>query len=163
MKVYVVMGVSGIGKTTIGKSLADKLEIPFYDADDYHPDANVEKMSKGMALNDEDRKGWLQILAKNIKAWSTEKGAVLACSALKECYRETLTEGLKKQVVFVYLHAEYDLVYKRMKARKGHYFKAELLKSQFDILEEPKDAIKVNANQGIPEMVHEVLAKINPS
>ena len=126
MKVYVVMGVSGIGKTTIGKSLADKLEIPFYDADDYHPDANVEKMSKGMALNDEDRKGWLQILAKNIEAWSTEKGAVLACSALKECYRETLTEGLKKQVVFVYLHAEYDLVYKRMKARKGHYFKANL-------------------------------------
>ena len=62
MKVYVVMGVSGIGKTTIGKSLADKLEIPFYDADDYHPDANVEKMSKGMALNDEDRKGWLKIL-----------------------------------------------------------------------------------------------------
>ena len=63
----------------------------------------------------------------------------------------------------MYLHAEYDLVYERMKARKGHYFKAELLKSQFDILEEPKDAIKVNANQGIPEMVHEVLAKINPS
>ncbi|MCL6219245.1 gluconokinase [Zunongwangia pacifica] len=161
MKVYVVMGVSGIGKTTIGKSLSQKLDIPFYDADDYHPEANVEKMSKGIALKDEDRKEWLQILAKNIEDWSKQKGAVLACSALKESYRQCLAGDLKNEVVFVYLHAEYDLVYKRLKDRKGHYFKANLLKSQFDTLEEPKDAIKVNADQGIPEMVNKVLEKIN--
>ena len=160
MKVYVVMGVSGIGKTTIGKSLADKLEIPFYDADDYHPDANVEKMSKGMALNDEDRKGWLQILAKNIEAWSTEKGAVLACSALKECYRETLTEGLKKQVVFVYLHAEYDLVYERMKARKGHYFKPEMLNSQFETLEEPTYGLRINVNTSEENILKEITLRL---
>ena len=163
MKVYVVMGVSGIGKTTIGKKLAEQLEIPFYDADDYHPESNVEKMKEGIPLKDEDRKGWLQILAKNIKNWCSDKGAVLACSALKESYRKTLSEGLKSQVVFVYLHAEYELVYERMKARKGHYFKASLLKSQFEILEEPTCAIKVVANQDINAIVNEALVKINQS
>lgn len=163
MKVYVVMGVSGIGKTTIGKKLAEQLEIPFYDADDYHPESNVEKMKEGIPLEDEDRKGWLQILAKNIKNWCSDKGAVLACSALKESYRKTLSEGLKSQVVFVYLHAEYELVYERMKARKGHYFKASLLKSQFEILEEPTYAIKVDANQDINAIVNEALVKINQS
>ncbi|SFC03840.1 gluconokinase [Zunongwangia mangrovi] len=160
MNVYVVMGVSGIGKTTIGKKLAEKLEIPFYDADDYHPEANVKKMSSGLALNDEDRKEWLEILAKNIKNWSENKGAVLACSALKKTYRESLSKGLKDQVVFVYLHAEYELVFKRMKARKGHYFKESLLKSQFDTLEEPQSAIKVDVDQEITEIVNEVLGKI---
>ena len=154
------MGVSGIGKTTIGKKLAEKLEIPFYDADDYHPEANVKKMSNGLALDDEDRKEWLEILAKNVKDWSENKGAVLACSALKEIYRESLSNGLKDQVVFVYLHAEYDLVFKRMKARKGHYFKESLLKSQFDTLEEPQSAIKVDVDQEITEIVNEALEKI---
>ncbi len=160
MNVYVVMGVSGIGKTTIGKKLAEKLEIPFYDADDYHPEANVKKMSSGVALDDEDRKEWLEILAKNIKNWGESEGAVLACSALKETYRESLSKGLKDQVVFVYLHAEYDLVFKRMKDRKGHYFKESLLKSQFDTLEEPQSAIKVDVDQEITEIVSEVLEKI---
>ena len=160
MNVYVVMGVSGIGKTTIGEKLAEKLEIPFYDADDYHPEANVKKMSSGLALDDEDRKEWLEILAENIKNWSESEGAVLACSALKETYRASLSKELKDQVVFVYLHAEYDLVFKRIKARKGHYFKESLLKSQFDTLEEPKNAIKIDVDQEITEIVNEALEKI---
>ncbi|WBL24086.1 gluconokinase [Zunongwangia sp. HGR-M22] len=160
MKVYIVMGVSGSGKTTIGREIASTLEIPFFDADDYHPAANIEKMKKGIALNDEDRKAWLKSLAENIEKWKDNEGAVLACSALKKKYRAALSHNLKEYVVFVYLYAEYELIYKRMMARKGHYFKPELLKSQFETLEEPKNAIKVEVNKEIPETVSEVISKI---
>ncbi|MDN3594113.1 gluconokinase [Zunongwangia endophytica] len=160
MKVYIVMGVSGSGKTTIGREIASKLEIPFFDADDYHPKANVEKMKNGIALDDEDRKSWLKSLAENIEKWKEDKGAVLACSALKKKYRATLSHNLKDYVVFVYLYAEYELIYERMMSRKGHYFKPELLKSQFDTLEEPENAIKVGVDQRISETVAEVISKI---
>ncbi len=157
------MGVSGVGKTTIGKLLASKLKLPFYDADDYHPDENVLKMSKGMALDDSDRKAWLEILVQHIKTWNESSGAVLACSALKGKYREVLSTNLENEVVFIYLYADYQVIYERMLKRKNHYFKPELLKSQFDTLEAPKKAIKVNVDHEIPQIIDEILSKVGGS
>ena len=127
-KLIIVAGVSGSGKTTIGKLVAEKLSIPFKDGDDFHPQKNIDKMKSGQALNDEDRKPWLDILAKKLTEWSHEDGVVLACSALKEAYRQTLT--VNDQVTWVFLEGSYELLESRMTARKNHFFKAELLKSQ---------------------------------
>ena len=110
-QIFYVMGVSGCGKSTIGKMLAQELEIPFFDGDDYHPEANIEKMKSGRPLNDEDRKGWL--LRLNTLAQSQkEKGAVIACSALKEAYRVLLNKGLKNEVCWVYLEGSYATIYR---------------------------------------------------
>lgn len=155
-KIYIIMGVSGVGKTTIGQGLAQQLEVPFYDADDFHPKANTDKMSSGIPLRDEDRWPWLQILATEIKDW-TATGAVLACSALKESYREILK--VHNKVVFVYLQASFDLISKRIHARTNHYFKPELLQSQFDVLEVPEDAITV-AVQDSPEKIVTTIMKV---
>lgn len=139
--IYIIMGVSGVGKTTIGKLLAQQLEIPFYDADDFHPKANRDKMASGTPLEDSDRWPWLDMLASQIKEWS-HTGAVLACSALKESYREILT--VHQDVIFIHLHATFDVISKRIQERTNHYFKPELLQSQFDVLETPKDAIAIS-------------------
>lgn len=138
--VYIMMGVSGSGKTTVGIALADKLNIPFYDADDYHPPENIAKMSSGIPLNDDDRAPWLDrlhaIIADHIMAGTS---AVLTCSALKQTYRERL-RGDFEMVQFVFLDGTFDLIWERMSARKGHYMKAEMLQSQFDTLDRPNEA-----------------------
>ncbi|MGI9174171.1 MAG: gluconokinase [Rhodothermales bacterium] len=150
-RVVVVMGVSGSGKTTIGEQLADVLGWPFYDADDFHPAVNVEKMGRGEALTDADRMPWLRALRDLIARCLEERtSAVLACSALKAFYREVLTEGGGEAVVFVYLSGTRELIEARLAARHGHFFDASLLESQFAVLEEPKDAIVVEI-AGEPE------------
>ncbi len=157
--IYVVMGVSGCGKSTIGLLLAEKLGIPFFDGDDYHPEANVKKMKSGLALNDDDRKGWLEAL-NELAIEHKQKGAVIACSALKESYRSLLRKQLKKELAFVYLKGSFSEIHARLQKRKGHYMPIELLKSQFETLEEPKDAITVSITHSPDRIVTEILEKI---
>jgi len=156
--IYIVMGVSGCGKSTIGKLLATKLKIPFFDGDDFHLEAIVQKMANGLPLNDNDRKGWLQKLNK-IAIEHKPNGAVIACSALKENYRSQLKQNLKKQMVFVYLKGTFEEIHARLKERRGHYMPIDLLKSQFKALEAPADAIQVSINHSPNEIVSEILDK----
>ncbi len=141
--VIFVIGVSGSGKSSIGKMLAKELNYTFIEGDDYHPESNVTKMRSGMPLTDEDRLPWLKILhtsALNYKA----VGCVIACSALKKKYRRILSESLCSNVKWIYLKGNYELIYCRMQKRSGHFMNEEMLQSQFDVLEEPENAIEIN-------------------
>lgn len=144
--IYIIMGVSGVGKTTIGQQLSQHLNLPFADADDYHPSANVDKMSSGQALNDEDRQPWLERLAKVLAAAEQTTGLILACSALKATYRHTLTQGLTSAPIWVYLYAPAELIAQRMQERSGHFMPAALLQSQIATLEPPQDAIAIEVS-----------------
>ncbi len=158
--VYVVMGVSGCGKTTIGKMLGEVKNLPFYDADDFHPDENVEKMRNGIPLDDQDRLPWLTILAQNISEWNRSGGAVLACSALKQNYRDILTSTSgDRDVQFIYLKGSKELISGRLKKRSGHYMPADLLDSQFNDLEEPEDAATVSVSADPGTILKEILNK----
>lgn len=158
-KLIIVAGVSGSGKTTIGKLLAEKLDIPFKDADDYHPQANVDKMKAGYALNDADREPWLQILATKLTEWKTEGGAVLACSALKESYRKTLSS--KAHVKWVFLDGSFKVLESRLIGRKNHFFKPVLLQSQIDALEKADYGIHVSIDQTPEAITEEILQKLH--
>lgn len=139
--VYIVMGVSGCGKTTVGRALAKRLKLPFYDADDYHPSSNVAKMSSGTPLTDADRQPWLDTLAEHIGAWTRADGAVLACSALKARYRDTLSGGAPEAVRYIWLDASAETIRGWMENRAGHYMPPELLDSQIATLEPPEQAV----------------------
>jgi gluconokinase len=149
--VIVLMGTTGTGKTTVGQVLARDLGWEFADADDFHSAANKEKMGKGIGLTDADRAPWLEALRAKIREWIAHgERAVLACSALKQTYRETLSVG--PEVRWVYLKGSYEEISARLAARTGHYAKADLLASQFAALEEPKDALTVSVDQA-PEAI----------
>jgi gluconokinase len=157
--IILLMGVSGAGKTTIGQELAQQLGWPFADADDFHSAANVAKMRAGIPLDDDDRAPWLQSLHHAIEGWiAARQSVVLACSALREAYREQLIVGPDVKVVF--LHAQFALVSKRLEVRHGHYMNPGLLRSQFDTLEVPEDAISVDVSGRVPEIVAEIRAAI---
>jgi len=150
--VIVIMGVSGVGKSTVGLALANQLGWPFADADDFHPPANVAKMRAGTPLNDADRAPWLRTLRGLIEGWlATGQSAVLACSALKESYRVELL--VNSDVKLVYLHADFTQIAERMATRKDHYMSPGLLQSQFDTLEPPLDAVSIDATQTLPEIL----------
>ena len=152
--VIVVMGVSGVGKTTVGMLLARALGAEFAEGDSYHPPPNVEKMRAGTSLDDEDRWPWLQILAAEIDTWLAEgRDVVLACSALKRAYRDLLAHG-RPQVRFVYLKGEAALLRARLDQRRGHYMPPTLLASQLAALEEPDDALTIDVS-GPPEVIVE--------
>ena len=156
--VIILMGVSGCGKTTVGELLAKKLSLPFFDADDFHPVENVKKMQSGMPLNDDDRKPWLDELARQIKKWNRNDGAVLACSALKEKYRQILRGNSNREdVQIVYLKGTKDLIAERLKQRSGHYMPPELLDSQFAELEEPDRAITVSINNNPENIAQKII------
>jgi gluconokinase len=156
---FFVMGVSGCGKSTIGKLLAETLHYPFFDGDDYHLEANVKKMAAGHPLTDEDRMGWLATLNQLARKHS-ETGAVITCSALKESYRLLLARQLPERVYFVYLKGSFELIMGRLQERKGHFMPPTLLKSQFEALEPPVSAIQVSIDNRPEEVVSEILAKV---
>jgi gluconokinase len=146
------MGVSGVGKTAVGKALAKETGWEFADADEFHPAANVAKMRAGIGLDDEDRAPWLKALQAAVADWVTaEQNVVLACSALKEEYRQQLVIG--PEVKLVYLYADFELIARRIAERHGHYMNPALLQSQFDTLEVPQEAIAVDVSRSVPEIV----------
>lgn len=152
----IVMGVSGSGKSTVGRSLADQLHWPFFDADDFHPPTNKDKMAAGIPLTDEDRFPWLQLIVDRL---SEESNSILACSALKFNYRNILEKAAEK-VKWVYLHGDYETIKQRMEKRNGHFMKTDLLRSQFETLEAPLDAIKIDVALPIDAIVATIKSNI---
>jgi gluconokinase len=158
--ILIVMGVVGAGKTTIGRLLAEQLRYEFADADDFHPQANIEKISHGIALRDEDREPWLESLRGRILMWEADgTDAVLACSALKTSYRAKLRAG--PDVRFVFLKGSAELIAQRLSSRHGHFAGASILASQMADLEEPADAITVDIAQSPQEIVAEIRQKLD--
>ena len=172
MAVIVVMGVSGVGKTTVGQALASAIDAAFAEGDSYHPEENVEKMRSGQPLSDDDRWPWFDRLRAEIDEWLRErKRVVLTCSALKASYRERLRPSVIRAsldagdvdpdaacVYFVYLRADRNLIAQRLAARKGHYMPASLLDSQLDALEPPEDAITVDTNRSTDAIIADLTA-----
>jgi carbohydrate kinase (thermoresistant glucokinase family) len=157
--IVIVMGVMGSGKTTVGKKLAESLDCPFFDADDFHPAANKEKMSRGVSLTDVDRQPWLENLAVLSLNWNRHYSKViLACSALKQRYRNLLSSGLP--VKWVYLRGEMELIRERLESRPGHFASLEILGDQFAALEEPKDAVVVDIRESPDKIVEGLNAQL---
>ena len=154
MKSLVIMGVSGSGKTTVGKLLAQKTGGIFLDGDDFHPPENVAKMSSGIPLSDEDRQGWLETLASIIH--EADDLTIIACSALKASYREILKEG-----EFIFLHGSPELLADRIKQRSGHYMPPGLLQSQFETLEVPTNVLALNVVESPQTLVEQIVAHFN--
>ncbi len=158
--VFIIMGVSGCGKTAIGQLLGRKLNIPFFDADDYHSPDSIKKMNSGIPLDDRDREPWLICLSNEILKWKEMKGAVLACSALKEKYRMILSRGDTESILFIYLFGKKELIYSRIMKRKNHFMNESLLDSQFDVLEEPENAIKVGIDRTQESIVDSIISEL---
>lgn len=153
--IVIVMGVVGAGKTTVGKLLAEQLDWEFADADDYHPASNVDKIHRGIPLNDADRAPWLNRLSQEITVWIAAKhNVVLACSALKRGYRAKLTLG--PEVKFVYLKGSAALIGKRLRSRREHFAGESILESQLHDLEEPSNALQVDVTRTPPEIVADI-------
>ncbi len=153
----ILMGVSGCGKTTVGKLLAQRMGWPFYDGDDFHSPANIQKMRNDIPLTDADRQGWLSTLASMIRSHlDRSEPGILACSALKQAYRDELCVD-PQAVQFVYLKGSYDEIWERMQRRTGHYMKPEMLASQFADLEEPDDALTVSISPPPEEIVEAII------
>ena len=158
--VLIVMGVTGAGKTTIGRALATSLGWEFHDGDELHTEASKLKMHRGVALDDLDRAPWLKALRKLIQTLlSEDRNAVVACSALKQSYRDELVVD-PKLVKIVYLKGSKQLIAERLRRRIGHFVNPDLLQSQFDTLEEPRNAIVVDVSAAPETIVSEIKAKL---
>jgi len=161
----IVMGVSGCGKTSVASALAGRLGWDYVEADGFHPRANIEKMTAGIPLGDEDRWPWLDAIARYLEV-ARERGrpCVLACSALKRRYRERLSRG-KGDIRVVYLRGSYETILSRLAGRTGHYMPLSLLQSQFDALEEPgpdEDPFVLSVESPVEEIVEEIVANLDP-
>src|SRR5262245_44107646 len=162
--IVVVMGVSGSGKTTIGEALASRLRWRYVDADDLHPSANVDKMRRGVALTDEDREPWLASINRLIRDMVARgDDMVLACSALRRRYRDTICAGAEDAVRFVYLSGDVALIDRRLRARTGHYMPASLLQSQLETLEPPdvSEAIGIDAGRSVGSIVETLVRRLD--
>jgi gluconokinase len=161
-KAIIVMGVSGCGKTTIASLLAERLGWIFIESDNYHSKDQVRKMTDGIPLTDKDRQPWLEELHTFLVDFrEKDKPVVMACSALKESYRQLLTKG-QENILFVFLKGKYDLILQRMQQRE-HFMKAGMLKSQFDTLEEPANALTIDINEPPDQIIRQILAKLDLS
>ncbi|HDR1287455.1 gluconokinase [Pasteurella multocida] len=164
-KGFILMGVSSTGKTSVGTVVAQRLGIKLIDGDDLHPRANIIKMGQGIPLNDEDRAPWLERIRD--AAFSLEQKSevgIIICSALKKQYRDLIRDG--NDVKFIFLHGSFELVLERMKQRKGHYMKPEMLKSQFDTLEIPQadepDVIHISIDGTFEQVVERCIKALEP-
>jgi gluconokinase len=161
--IVIIFGVSGAGKTTIGKLLAEQLGWRFYEADDFHPRNNIEKMHSGIPLTDEDRWPWLGRLREQITlSLSAKENSVLACSALKRAYRDRLR--VSGDMKFVFLRGDYALVEKQLRRRRGHFMNPDLLRSQFTDLEEPEadeDVLMIELGRTPQELVEDIKTRLH--
>lgn len=158
MTYYIVMGVSGCGKSTIGRALAARLNIPFIEGDDYHPQFNIDKMAAGQPLSNNDRKGWITALCGAANATGP---SVMACSALNETVRNWLRAELKTAPKFIYLDGRQDMIAARLAKRSGHFFDPALLASQFAALDVPEDAIRICIDQAPKDMTAAIIAALD--
>ncbi len=153
------MGVAGSGKTTLGKRAAAALGWPYFEADDFHSAANKAKMASGTPLNDDDRTPWLEAIRARMNATiDAGQSAVFTCSALKEKYRAVLAGDAKHPVTIVFLNGDYETILARVSRRKGHFMKADLVRSQFEALEHPKDALELDIRESPEALLEKILA-----
>ncbi|WP_421509814.1 gluconokinase, GntK/IdnK-type [Erwinia rhapontici] len=164
-RLWVLMGVSGSGKSAVARRLAAQLDIPYLDGDFLHPRSNVDKMAAGQALNDTDRELWLEAL--NTAGYSmlrTNPKSLVICSALKKNYRDVLRAG-NPEIRFLFLNGSYEVIEARLKQRKGHYFRSSMLTSQFETLEYPKknepDVITINIEKKLDDVIADCMEEIN--
>jgi gluconokinase len=158
--VILLMGTTGAGKTTVGKLLASRLRWTFLDADDFHPPANIEKMKHGIPLTDADRFPWLEkIHAELLRFAKSREDVVLACSALKQSYRDQLSVELDIRIV--YLRGTYEVMRRHIESRHGHFAGEAILAGQFADLEEPKNALILDVSHFPEEQVAQLIAKLN--
>lgn len=161
-KLYTVMGVSGSGKSTVGKALADRLDWPFHEGDDYHPKANIEKMTAGTPLTNDDRQPWIAIITGAMNE-AREPCHILACSALSGAVRCWLEDGFDGEVTFIYLKTSKEDLRHRLETRPGHFFKGSMLDSQLAALEEPEEGgnvMVVESTKPVDELVDEIVGRI---
>ena len=154
------MGVSGTGKTTVGRGLSAALGLPFVEGDDYHPAHNVAKMARGEPLDDRDRAPWLAALGQVLAKAAATGGCILACSALKRAYRDQLRAAAGAPVHFVWLHGTRELLAGRLAGRSGHFFPLSLLDSQFATLEPPRNAIALDVADTPAQLIAQALAAL---
>lgn len=158
--IVVIMGVSGCGKTTVGSLLAKQLGWAYHEGDAFHTAENIDKMSKGVSLDDDDRGPWLAAIKEAIdKCVDEASDAVIACSALRRKYRRTLSADIV-DIRFVYLKGNFESIRERMKSRDRHYMKANMLESQFSSLEEPEDAIEIDIGSSPPDIVERIKSQL---
>ncbi|MER2494063.1 gluconokinase [Catenovulum sediminis] len=153
----VVAGVSGTGKSTIGQKLAEQINLPFFDADDFHPESNITKMRHGTPLTDADRWPWLCELAELLAEYESKGGAVLACSALKEVYRECLASKSQQPLQWIILTGSFELLYERINNRQNHFFDSCILASQLSTFESPDYGLIVDVKNSIDSVVNQAI------
>ncbi|MBL0358791.1 MAG: gluconokinase [Chitinophagaceae bacterium] len=156
-----IMGVSGSGKTTIGKLLAQKTGYAFYDADNFHPRQNIDKMKAGEPLTDEDRRPWLDHIHDFAAANIGTSNIIIACSALKEIYRQRLNKNIEANCRWVFLKGSYETILQRMQQRTTHYMPSSLLQSQFDALELPQQVIEADISMQPEAIVQHIISKLD--
>lgn len=163
-KIVIITGVSGSGKSTIGKEIALSHHFEFLDADAFHPKDNIDKMSKGIALNDDDRAPWIKNMNYVLKEKSASHSVVLTCSCLKESYRDSLIEGISSaDIIWIHLHGSYELIRDRIESRGDHFMSAQLLQSQFDTYEQPKNGLFIDISLSIQQIANLINSEINKS
>jgi carbohydrate kinase (thermoresistant glucokinase family) len=157
MAVFVLMGVSGSGKSTVGRRVADQLGLTFIEGDDFHPRRNVRKMSAGVPLTDDDRAPWIEALAAGINVRQPGSDAIVACSALSQFVRDRLRAGVTERLQFILLTADPAVIRQRLSQRPQHFMKPRMLDSQLAALERPVDAIAIDGSRPLDEVCTDVV------